>query len=76
MSPSLASEIAPYLVSVVGVLLIYVLNGIKSEIRDIKGSLNVLEGDLRSGIASLDRRITVMETKCVAEHGHLQVGER
>lgn len=76
MSPSLASEIAPYLLSVVGVLLVYVLNGIKTEIKELRVFVASLESELRGGITLLDRRVTVMETKCVAEHGHLMVGER
>lgn len=76
MNQSLAAEIAPYLLTTIGFLLIYVLNGIKGELKELRMFVSTLENELRGGIAGLDRRLTVMETKCKAEHGHLMVGER
>lgn len=73
---SLATEVLPYLLSVIGFLVVYVLYGIKSEIREVRTSVNALEGELRSGIGTLDRRVTVMETRCAGEHGHPMVGEK
>lgn len=70
-----AADILPYLLSVIGFLVVYVLYGIKSEIREVRTSVNALEGELRGGITKLDRRVTVVETRCAGEHGHLMVGE-
>ena len=59
-----AAEIVPFLTSVLGVLAIYVLNGIRDELKEFKNTVQQLEVDLRSGVSSLDRRITVVETTC------------
>lgn len=75
MSTTLAAELAPYLLTTIGFLLIYVLNGIKGELKELRMFIATLENELRGGIAGLDRRLTVMETKCKAEHAHLMVGE-
>jgi len=66
---SFAAEIAPYLMSVIGFLVVFVLYGIKSEIKEVRVSVNALESELRSGISGLDRRVTVVETRCRMEHG-------
>lgn len=69
MAPTIAAEAAPYLVSIIGFLLIYVLYGIKAEIREVRLFVASLEGELRTHISTLDRRITVVETRCASEHG-------
>jgi len=66
---SFAAEIAPYLMSVIGFLVVFVLYGIKSEIKEVRVSVNALESELRGGISGLDRRMTVVETRCHMEHG-------
>lgn len=71
----MATEILPYLLSIIGFLVVYVLYGIKGEIREVRTSVNALEGELRSGITKLDRRVTVVETRCAGEHGHYVAGE-
>jgi len=53
------------LLSVIGFLGVWVLNSIRSEMSDIKVSLNSLERDLRGGVAMLDRRVTIVETQCI-----------
>ena len=57
------TDIMPYIASLIGFLVVYVLNSIKQEIRDIKTSLTTLEADLHTGVSSLDRRITIIETR-------------
>lgn len=57
-------EVVPYLIATLGFLAIYTLNGIKSEMKEMKDSLKGLENDLRGGVASLDRRISVLEAQC------------
>jgi len=64
-----ASELLPYFTTVIGFLIVYVLNGIKAEITDVKTSVKNLEVDLRDGITTLDRRVTRLETKCDGTHG-------
>jgi hypothetical protein len=63
-----AAEFLPYLTTVIGFLIVYVLNGIKGEIGEVKVSVNSLEKDMREGITSLDRRLTIVETRCTSEH--------
>lgn len=63
------------LLAVIGFLIVYVLNGIKGEIVDIKKTINVLETDLRGGMSGLDRRVTVMETRCTVNHGNQTTNE-
>jgi len=63
-----AADILPYLTAVIGFLIVYVLNGIKGEIKEVKTTVNSLERDLRDGITSLDRRVTTIETRCSGMH--------
>jgi hypothetical protein len=37
---------------------------VRSEVKEIKATVQSLERDLRDGIAHLDRRVTRMETLC------------
>lgn len=76
MTPSLAADIAPYLLSVTGILLIYILNGIKSEIKEIRVFISTLEGNLRDEMTGLDKRMRSIELRCASEHGHTMVGEK
>jgi Tfp pilus assembly protein PilX len=52
------------LLGLCGFLSVWVLNRISRDMSDIKGSLGALEKDLRHGIHTLDRRVTVIETRC------------
>lgn len=63
-----ATQLIPYLTTVIGFLIVYVLNGIKTEIKDVKLSVKSLEEDLRAGITSLDRRVTQIEIVCKYKH--------
>lgn len=65
-----ATQLLPYLTTVIGFLIVYVLNGIKSEIKDVKNSVKSLEEDLRGGITQLDRRVTKIEAGYSFMHGH------
>lgn len=62
------TELMPYIAAIIGFLAVFVLNSIKQEMRDIKQSLNLLETDMRGGVSALDRRITIMETRCESNH--------
>ena len=59
----IAKGILPYLMATIGFLIVYVLNGIKNEIGEVKVSVKGLEVDLRESISSLDRRVTHIEYK-------------
>ncbi len=63
-----ANEVLPYLLTIIGFFAVYTLNGIKGEIKEVKTSLQGLESDLREGVSSLDRRITVIEARCAIKH--------
>lgn len=65
-----ATQLLPYLTTIIGFLIVYVLNGIKAEIKDVKNSVINLEADLRGGITQLDRRVTKIEAGCNFMHGH------
>lgn len=65
-----ATQLLPYLTTIIGFLIVYVLNGIKTEIKDVKNSVKSLEEDLRGGITQLDRRVTKIEAGCSYMHGH------
>ena len=54
------------LLASIGFLIVYTLNGIKSEIKEVKTSMNHLSENL----ISIDKRLIVVETKCSVEHGH------
>lgn len=62
------NELMPYIAAVLGFLAVFVLNSIKQEMRDIKQSLGALETDMRLGVASLDKRVTIVETRCGSNH--------
>jgi len=57
------SEMMPYVAAIIGFLAVFVLNAIKQDMRDIKTSLTSLERDMRDGVSSLDRRVTIIETR-------------
>lgn len=64
-----AQELLPYLLSILGVMGLYILNGIKGEISALKGSLAAIEKDLRGGITNLDRRVAHLEGIVQTIHG-------
>jgi len=66
----IALHVLPYFTTAIGFLIVYVLNGIKAEIKDVKNSVRSLEEDLRGGITQLDRRVTKIEAGCSYMHGH------
>lgn len=67
---TVAVQILPYLTTVIGFLIVWVLNGIKGEIKDVKNTVSSLEKDLRDGMAGLDRRVTTLEAGCSYMHGN------
>lgn len=44
------------LLSIIGFLIVFVLTGIKSEIRDVNDKLEKIEGDLHKRVSDIDRR--------------------
>lgn len=54
-------EIIPYLLGIIGFFAVYVLNGIKQELTEMKTSVRALEADLRGSLSQLDRRVTTIE---------------
>ena len=65
-----AQDLIPGLLAIIGFFAVYTLNGIKSEIKEVKTSLQSLETDLREGVTSLDRRVAVIEARCQIKHQH------
>lgn len=73
-----AHEFLPYLLTIIGFFAVYVLNGIKGEIKEVKTTMKSLESDLRGGVTSLERRqsdlaerVSVIEARC-SFHRHAQ----
>lgn len=52
----------PYLATVIGFLVVWVLNEIKGDIREVKTSVKALETDLRNSHGELETRVTKLET--------------
>jgi hypothetical protein len=68
MMDVVAVQILPYLTTIIGFLIVWVLNGIKGEIKDVKTTVYSLERDLRDGMSGLDRRVTHLEAGCAYMH--------
>jgi hypothetical protein len=62
---TVAVSILPYLTTVIGFLIVWVLNGIKAEIRDVKTTVS----GLREELIKLDHRVIKIETGCSYIHG-------
>jgi hypothetical protein len=62
---TVAVTILPYLTTVIGFLIVWVLNGIKGEIREIKTTV----GGLRDELIELDHRVVKIEAGCSFMHG-------
>lgn len=71
------------MLSVIGFLIVFVLKGIKGEIRDIKVQLSKIEDDLHKRVSEIDRRhqdvmvehdrrISKIEARCDVTHGGTQ----
>ena len=56
------------LLSACGFFAVFILNSVKSDLKEIKSHLNLLEKDWRDGVADLDRRVTRVESKCESNH--------
>lgn len=61
-------QLLPYLMAVIGFLIVYVLNGIKSEIKEVKNSVYSLEKDLRTTLEDHANRLIAIETRCTVKH--------
>lgn len=63
-----ATHLIPYLTTIIGFLIVYVLNGIKSEIKEVKTSVKNLEEDIRAEQNLLTQRVTKLEAGCAYMH--------
>lgn len=61
-----AAQLIPYFATVIGFLIVWILNGIKTEIREVKTSVHLLESDLRNSHNDLSSRVTRIE----ADYAH------
>lgn len=57
-----AAQLIPYFATVIGFLIVWILNGIKTEIREVKTSVHLLESDLRNSYNDLSSRVTRIES--------------
>lgn len=58
----------PYLATIIGFLIVWVLNEIKSEIREVKTTVKNLEKDLGNKHSDLENRVTKLEAGCEYMH--------
>lgn len=64
----------PYLATIIGFLIVWILNGIKTEIREVKTSVKTLEMDLRSSHNDLSNRVTRLEAD--SDYYHRKIEDR
>jgi hypothetical protein len=55
------ADILPYLMAIIGFLIVHVISGIKGEIKEVKTAVSGLEKDLRTIINSIDNRVSILE---------------
>lgn len=58
----------PYLATVIGFLIVWVLNEIKAEIREVKTTVKSMERDLGEKHSDLESRVIKLETGCEFMH--------
>ena len=51
--------------AVIGAGVLFILNSIKDEMKEIKVALSEVNKDLRDGVSGLDRRVTICEQQLV-----------
>jgi len=61
-------QLLPYLMAIIGFLIVHVLNGIKGEIKDVKNTVYSLEKDLRETLDNHADRLVAIETRCLVKH--------
>jgi uncharacterized protein YoxC len=59
-----AINIGNVLIAVIGFLIVHTLNGIKTEIKDVKESLK----ELTTQLTDIDKRVVKVETHCQSVH--------
>lgn len=69
-NPQETINITQLLLTIIGFLIVYVLNGIKSEIKDVKQTVKDLEQTFQQNITSLENRVTVIEVKLENKNGN------
>lgn len=72
MSDTQLLTLAAALVATLFGLLVAILgwmgNKIYNKLEELANSMHSIEGDLRGKIGDLDRRVTVVEVRCIARH--------
>ncbi len=61
-------SLIPYLATVIGFLIVWVLNEIKGEIKEVKDTVKSLERDLGTKHSDLETRVTKLEAGCDYMH--------
>jgi hypothetical protein len=64
IAASLVATLFGLLVTILG----WLGNKIYSKLDEVADTMHSIEGDLRGKIGDLDRRVTVVETRCTARH--------
>lgn len=64
MTPGDALNVTDILITIIGFLIVYTLNGIKGEIKEVKSSMN----DLTKQLTDIDRRVVAVESRCMFNH--------
>ncbi len=58
----------PYLATIIGFLIVWVLNEIKAEIREVKTTVKSMERDLSDKHSDLENRVVRLEAGCDYMH--------
>lgn len=66
MAASLVATLFGMLVMILG----WLGNKIYAKLDEMSGTMRAIEGDLHDRINGLDKRVTVIETRCEANHAH------
>lgn len=61
-------NVTSYLLAIIGFLIVFVLNGIKKDISDMKTSLHDISSALWSEVSEMKQRIVIIETRCNLHH--------
>jgi hypothetical protein len=66
--PELAQALFPYLMAVIGFLIVWVLNGIRSDVKELKDTMRSEAGVMWTELKTLRSEVTELKTGCAIRH--------
>lgn len=67
---TMAASLVATLFGLLVVILGWLGNKIYSKLDEMSGTMRAIEGDLHDRINGIDKRVTVIETRCMTNHEH------